>query len=294
MHASQSFPEFAIVVRKYSELREYARCFGEGHFGLIFVLGPPGVGKTRIVRQAVGAAACYINGNATAFGLYCSLFEHRNQQLILDDIDTLYQQPPGIRLLKALCQSEPTKVISWESAASMLEKRNIPRQFETTSPVAIIANCWRSSNANVKALEDRGHVLVFAPSAEEVHREAATWFTDQEILDFVGQTLHLIETPSLRHYVLAAELKSAKMDWKRDLLCKFLAGPALEVARLKADARFSTVEDQVTAFKAAGHGSRATFFRVAKALALTKSASPESVPFPAAPGANPISSRRPR
>jgi hypothetical protein len=41
-------------------------------------------------------------------------------------------------------------------------------------------------NADVAALEDRGHVLVFEPTALEVHHQAAGWFWDQQIFDFVG------------------------------------------------------------------------------------------------------------
>jgi hypothetical protein len=38
--------------------------------------------------------------------------------------------------------------------------------------VALIGNDWKTLNADVAALEDRGHVLVFEPTALEVHRQA--------------------------------------------------------------------------------------------------------------------------
>ena len=41
-----------------------------------------------------------------------------------------------------------------------------------TSCVALIGNDWKTLNADVAALEDRGHVLVFEPTALEVHRQA--------------------------------------------------------------------------------------------------------------------------
>ena len=64
------------------------------------------------------------------------------------------------------------------------------------------------------ALEDRGHCLNFAPSALEVHREAAGWFWDQKVFDFVAAHLHLFAPPSLRTYVLAWELKQAGLAWR--------------------------------------------------------------------------------
>jgi len=62
----------------------------------------------------------------------------------------------------------------------------IPRHFHTCSRVAILGNRWRSGNADVSAVQDRGHVVVFQPTALEVHREAARWFWDQEVFDFVA------------------------------------------------------------------------------------------------------------
>jgi hypothetical protein len=65
----------------------------------------------------------------------------------------------------------------------------------------------------VAALQDRGHVLVFQPSAAEVHRKAAEWFKDEEIYAWFGKNLHRMVEPSFRHYVRAGELKAAGMVW---------------------------------------------------------------------------------
>ena len=47
------------------------------------------------------------------------------------------------------------------------------------SRVAIIANAWKTLNDNVAAVQDRGHVLIFEPTALEVHQQVARWFWDQ-------------------------------------------------------------------------------------------------------------------
>jgi hypothetical protein len=184
----------------------------------------------------------------------------------LDDIDGLYRDRNGARLLKSLCQTEPIKTVSWNTDAASLHREGIPKEFTTNSRVAIIANDWDSSNVNVAALEDRGHAIEFVPSSLEVHREAATWFWDQEIFDFVADHLHLIERPSLRTYVLAYELKNSNLDWKGGVMSRSLQGAALEVAKLKADTSYSSEEARVQAFIAAGEGCRATYFNYAKRL----------------------------
>jgi hypothetical protein len=65
----------------------------------------------------------------------------------------------------------------------------------------------------VAALQDRGHVLVFQPSAAEVHRQADESFRDPEIYAWFGANLHRVQESSFRHYVRARELKAAGMDW---------------------------------------------------------------------------------
>src|SRR5262249_15119734 len=140
------------------------------------------------------------------------------------------------------------------------------QQFTTTSRLALIGNDWKTLNADVAALEDRGHVLFFEPTAMEVHRQAAGWFWDQEIFDFVVARLHLIGQHSLRTYRQASELKQAGLDWRRAVLSRCLTGPALLVARLKADPSFANEAARVRAFIASGAGCRASYFHHAQKL----------------------------
>src|SRR5262249_39731332 len=161
---------------------------------------------------------CWINGQATPLGIYIQAYEHRNQPLVLDDVDGLYADRGSIRILKSLCQTEPTKTLNWHAATPILQRQEIPQQFTTTSRVALVGNDGRTTNADASALEARGQVLVFEPVPLEVHRQAATWFWDQEIFDFVSTHLHLIAQHSLRTYRQAWELKQSGLDWRRAVL----------------------------------------------------------------------------
>lgn len=95
--------------------------------------------------------------------------------------------------MKALCQSERSKTLCWLTEAASLDSRGVPRRFTTTNRVVMVGNQWQTLSADVAALEDRGHVLVFAPSVVEIHQQAAQWFWDQEIFDMVAAPLHLME-----------------------------------------------------------------------------------------------------
>jgi hypothetical protein len=200
MAKSSKVPPHALRLSSYGELEAYVRAFASGHLHLLLLFGPPGVGKSRAVRQALDPQVGWISGQATPLGIYLEAFTHRHQPLVLDDIDGLYADRSGIRLLKALCQTEPVKTLGWHTMTPILELRDVPQQFTTTSRLALIGNDWKTLNADVAALEDRGHVLFFEPTALEVHRQAAGWFWDQEIFDFVAARLHLIDRHSLRTY----------------------------------------------------------------------------------------------
>ena len=90
--------------------------------------------------------------------------------------------------------------------------------------MVIIGNEWKSLNANVSTLEDRGYCLLFEPSALEVHRQAAEWFWDQEVFDFIARHLHVTECPSLRTYYRAWEQKKAGLAWREVVLGGCLKG----------------------------------------------------------------------
>lgn len=266
MKKSKNPTRSPLIVRTYAELRRYAEAFVAGHLNLLILTGCPGVGKSRIFKLLAGEDACWIDGHATAFGMYMKLYGLRGRPVVIDDVDDLHQNRDAVRLLKSLCQTDREKTISWNSGTRLLDEQGIPHRFQTTSKTAIIANDWQRLNLDVEALEDRGHVVHFAPDAFEVHRQAAEWFDDQEVYDFIGSKLTVFAQPSFRHYVTAAELKRAGLDWKGATLGRCLSGKLLIVAQLKADADYATEEDRARAFVAAGHGCRATYFNIAKKL----------------------------
>ena len=166
----------------------------------------------------------------------------------------------GCGLLKCLCQTEEEKAVAWHSDARSLERQGIPREFTTKSRVVIISNDWKTLNKNVAALQDRGHVLLFQPSAAEVHAQAGKWFDDREIYEWFAANLHRIREPSLRHYVRARELKAAGMDWT-DVLAVEAENPRARLAaELLASTAYGSTAARVKAFVEQGGGCRATFF----------------------------------
>ena len=232
----------------------------------MILTGGPGLAKSRTVKERLGGTVCWIEGNATAFGMYTRLFACRDQLVVIDDVDILYSNAACVRLLKCLCQTEEDKQLAWHSAAAGMEREGIPRQFSTKSRVMIIANDWQTLNRNVAAVQDRGHLISFEPPPEEVHGRVARWFDDEEILAWFQRHLSLFDRLSMRDYVRAAELKRAGLDWMQVSLPRNLPTKTLLVAQLKDDESYRTEEERVQAFVSIGAGCRATYFNHARQL----------------------------
>jgi hypothetical protein len=274
----RGLPDGAKLVASYAKLQEYVHAFAHGHLNLLILVGQAGIAKTRTVRAVLGGSVCWIEGNATPFGMYEKLYRHRDQFVVIDDVDSLYADKSGIRLLKCLCQTEDEKAVAWHTDARGLERHGIPREFTTKSRVIIICNDWKTLNRNVAALQDRGHVLVFQPSAAEVHRKAGEWFQDREIYEWFGANLHRIAEPSFRYYVRAGELKAAGMDWTEVLAAEAENLRARLAAEILASDAYPSTMDKVRAFVQQGGGCRATFFNYRRRLAGAENSPVATVP----------------
>ena len=260
-------PHKVLRLTTYERLGEYLSAFAKGHFHLMILVGAGGLAKSRSVRAVLGdGKACWIGGNATPFGMYAKLYRHRDEFVVIDDVDALYADRSGVRLLKCLCQTEEEKAVAWHSDARSLERQRIPREFTTKSRVVIISNDWQTLNKNVAALQDRGHVILFQPSASEVHAQAGKWFEDEEIYGWFASNLHRVREPSLRHYVRAKELKAAGMDWTEVLAAEEENSRARLAAELLASPAHASTAARVKAFVEQEGGCRATFFNYQRRL----------------------------
>lgn len=259
--------EQAIAIRSYERLEKFVVAFAEGRINLLVIVGSGGLQKSRVVQAHVPTSSCWIQGNASPFGIYLKLFQFRDRLIVIDDVDGLTRDRHGINLLKCLCQTEKTKVVSWLTGTRQLSAEGVPREFETNSRVCIIANEWgRKQDRNLAAVADRGQIVHFVPTREEVHRRTADWFDDPEIYEWFGSRLDRISKPTMRMYVRAKELKLSGLDWKE--FCTLSPeNPRRNLAiELLADSSFGTQEERAKAFIERGGGCRATFFNYAKRL----------------------------
>ncbi len=72
MPKQSPLPSDALLVRTYAHLDQFVAAFARGQLNLLIVVGRPGLAKSQSLKQSVGEA-CWIEGNATPFGMYCAL-----------------------------------------------------------------------------------------------------------------------------------------------------------------------------------------------------------------------------
>lgn len=262
-------PVHAEKLTTYDELRFYAKKFGQGLYNCLIFVGPPGRLKSSIIEEATKGNAHLISGHAMPFEIFCEVQEHQNENLIVDDADGLYKEAQGQRLLKAITNPKKPTRVGWHSSAPL--QRGLLKEFETTSNVCIIDNGWNVQNEHIAAIEDRGRLFLFDPPPSEVHKEMAnqTWFTDQEVYDFIGDNLTLFSDLSARTYVKAGEAKEAGEDWRKYVLKKCCNEDDLIIFILEYDPAWTdkTTEEKNQEYRRrTGKKSRATYFNRRKKL----------------------------
>jgi hypothetical protein len=141
----------------------------------------------------------------------------------------------------------------------------VARVHKARLQVQSVRVVWQTLNRNVDALQARGHVLLFQPSAAEVHAKVGTWL-DDEIYEWVAANLHRVREPSQCHYTRAKELKAAGMDWTEVLAAEAENRRARLAAELLASTTHGSTAARVRAFVEQGGGCRATFFNYRRRL----------------------------
>ena len=253
-----------IKVETYEELEKFAVAFADGKLNLLILCGSAGLSKSQTIKRVTEGRVCWIEGNATAFGMYTELCNAQNKLVVIDDVDSLYGDRAAVRLLKSLCQTDEVKRVSWHTSAARPDK-GVPREFTTTSRVCIIANDWKNLDANAEAVSDRGHLVHFVPTNESIHQEVGKWFDEPHIYDWFGQHLHLIPHLSMRSYVRAKELAASGIDWVEHLLSE-QPEKARAVAAILADSSLKSGKERIEAFQLKTGASRATYFNWKKKL----------------------------
>src|SRR4051794_270994 len=119
---TRKIPSGARHLRTHAELASYLADFVNGLYPFLWVVGRPGVAKTESVRAAVRGCDVYYRkgGQLTPLQFYIDCYRHRGQPVILDDAEHLLENRIGAKLISALGDTTPAKVLSYGSTSRAL------------------------------------------------------------------------------------------------------------------------------------------------------------------------------
>jgi len=116
-----------------------------GNIPAVVVTGAPGVGKSYTVERDLVASDTsheVVTGSMSAVNLYKLGYKYRRpgSVLVLDDVDTIFNDEQALNLLKAMCDSSSTRRVSWLKESPALTEDDIPRSYEFEGSVIFISN----------------------------------------------------------------------------------------------------------------------------------------------------------
>ena len=153
-----------IKVKTYAELKSWIRRFIDGRIEILFVLSKAGLGKTEMIESMMKDIDYgYINAHTTPLSLFEIGYKFRNKLMVIDDIDTVLDNNDLVSLFKQFAETKEIKHIEWNSTSGILEKIDIPQEYDTSSKILLVGNRVRK----VASLIDRGFCIVFEPSRQE-------------------------------------------------------------------------------------------------------------------------------
>ena len=251
-----------------------------------------GLGKTKVVLETLKeerVSPLVLNGHITPLSLFSNLAEHPDSVLFLDDADSLFRNLAALGILRSALWGETNekRLVTYNSS-----QLKIPSSFFFTGRVIFAVNVIPRQNHAFNAVLSRIDQYELNATNEEVLDlmrqlavqgfEGLTPEDCLEVVDYIAEfsatrelSLRLLE-PSFRKVLYA---KDAGVDW-RELVASQLheigktAAPKLsdsrtydlECLRQVVEDYPDSVAEQEAAFRALTRRSRATFFRLKKAL----------------------------
>jgi hypothetical protein len=277
-------------------LAHHVRLVARGMSNGLAVYGSRGgLGKTKVVLETLkeeGKNPVVLNGHITPLSLYSNLYERPDAVLFLDDSDSLYRNLAALGILRSALWGETNekRLVTYNSS-----QLKLPSSFYFTGRIIFAINTLPLKNHAFNAVLSRVDQYELTATNDEVldlMRELAAEGFDgltpgecMEVVDYIAEfsatrelSLRLLD-PSLRKVLYA---RSEGADW-RQLVASQLheigrtAVPKVsdsriydvECLRQVVDEYPDSVADQEAAFRTMTRRSRATFFRMKRALVKT-------------------------
>ena len=238
------------IGERFDILDQMTKATIAGDVRAMIVVGPPGVGKSYGVEKQLEHSGLFdklsgrkikyevIKGAMTPIGLYCTLYKHsdRNNVLVFDDCDSVFQDDLSLNILKAALDSGKKRRIYWNSDSAMLRREGVPDMFDFKGACIFITNLQfqnlksKKLQDHLEALQSRCHFLDLTLNTmrdrflriKQIYRKGelfADYDFDQaqgdQVIEFMEQNQTRLREMSLRMALKIADLtRVSDTNWR--------------------------------------------------------------------------------
>lgn len=139
-----------VIRQRFEVMGMLADGVADKNIRSLIIAGAPGVGKTfeleKKLKQAERSGKIIsmtsLKGSISAIGLYQTLWNNKDagQVILLDDIDTVFDNEEALNLLKAALDTGKRRSVSWQKASRFLKENDIPNSFDYCGQIVFISN----------------------------------------------------------------------------------------------------------------------------------------------------------
>lgn len=139
-----------VIRQRFEVMGMLADGVADKNIRSLIIAGAPGVGKTfeleKKLKQAERSGKIIsmtsLKGSISAIGLYQTLWNNKDagQVILLDDIDTVFDNEEALNLLKAALDTGKRRSVSWQKASRFLKEQDIPNSFDYCGQIVFISN----------------------------------------------------------------------------------------------------------------------------------------------------------
>lgn len=292
----QSRPKTRLE-EKQETLANMVRMVAQYQYHSLFVTSLGGSGKSRTVTNVLreeNQEILLLNGHSTPLQLYRHTFQATQRDddpiIFLDDVDSLYQSPIALGILRSALFGQPDRICTYSS--SQLPE-DLPPRFLTTSRFIFCANQVPKNNPMFDAVLSRCLVYRMDMSNSEIIEQFRVMSANgypgcppesaAELVDFIEEhgsdkqlSMRLL-TPAVRIFKFCNE---QQVDWRPVLLAQLQnlsrpSSPTKRLANAERDERLvreairkfpDSTADACRYYIDKSSKSRASFYRSLKRL----------------------------
>lgn len=208
------------IAERFDILAELSAAAIDGEARALIVSGPAGLGKSFTVEKKLESwdpnsrNHCIIKGYVKATGLYKLLYQFRNkgQVIVFDDADSIFFDDTSLNLLKAVCDTNERRIVSYLSEGALIDEDSstrIPKSFEFEGSIIFI------TNHDFDAMIDRGHKL--APHLQAmVSRAHYIDLAMKTKRDYLIRIKQVVDSGLLKNRGLTAEMEADVLKFIMD------------------------------------------------------------------------------